>query len=117
MLVFIMLYIFKPIFPVATYIIQYDYIVNELCVNKDKPTLNCNGKCHLMKELAKASNDDQKENKDYKFPVFETISFLEAPFSYNLPLVFLQKAERNDLKLADLYAFNFSDAIFQPPIL
>jgi hypothetical protein len=35
------------------YAINYDYISKVLCINKDKPELKCNGKCHLMKELAK----------------------------------------------------------------
>ena len=47
---------FKPVFPLASYIVQYDYIVNELCVNRDKPDLKCNGKCHLKDQLAKASS-------------------------------------------------------------
>lgn len=45
----------KPILPVADYIINYDYISKVLCENKAKPELKCNGKCQLMKELAKAS--------------------------------------------------------------
>ena len=44
----------KPIFPVLDYIINYDYIANELCENKAKPELKCNGKCHLVNELAQA---------------------------------------------------------------
>src|SRR5690606_41102997 len=33
----------KPIIPVVEYVVFYDYIKNELCVNKDKPELKCNG--------------------------------------------------------------------------
>ncbi len=43
----------KPILPVIEYAINYDYISKVLCVNKEKPKLQCNGKCHLTKELAK----------------------------------------------------------------
>lgn len=56
----------KPIFPVFDYIVNYDYISKELCVNKAKPELKCNGKCHLMKELAKASEDEKPISSDKK---------------------------------------------------
>jgi len=49
----------KPVLPVLDYIINYDYIVKELCENKAKPELHCNGKCHLAKELAKAAEDEK----------------------------------------------------------
>ena len=50
----------KPLWPVADYIVNYDYIVNVLCENKDKPQLNCDGKCYLAKQLAKEIEDDGK---------------------------------------------------------
>lgn len=50
----------KPMWPVIDYVVNYDYIVNVLCENKDRPELQCNGKCHLSKELAKeAGAEDQ----------------------------------------------------------
>ena len=56
----------KPIFPVFDYVINYDYISKELCINKAKPELKCNGKCHLMKELAKASESEKPISSDKK---------------------------------------------------
>jgi hypothetical protein len=42
-------------------------IILQLYFEKIKPTLQCNGKCHLMKELAKASaNDDKPFSSDKK---------------------------------------------------
>lgn len=48
----------KPLWPIADYIVNYDYIVNVLCENKDKPELQCDGKCYLSKMLAKEAKDD-----------------------------------------------------------
>ena len=56
----------KPIIPVLDYIINYDYIANVLCENKAKPQLQCNGKCHLMKELAKESENEKPLSNDKK---------------------------------------------------
>ena len=50
----------KPIWPVVDYLVNYDYIVETLCENKDRPEMNCNGKCHLSKELAKEAGNDGK---------------------------------------------------------
>jgi hypothetical protein len=50
--------------------VNKDYISKNLCENKDKPMLHCNGKCHLRKQLAK---EDKKEN---------------TPFSQNMKVKF-----------------------------
>lgn len=42
-----------PIMPVYNHVVNYDYIVENLCENKDKPELSCKGKCFLKKELSK----------------------------------------------------------------
>ena len=117
MLIFIMLYMFKPVFPLASYIIQYDYIVNELCVNRDKPDLKCNGKCHLKDQLAKASSENQKDGKDYKFPVFENVIFCEALYAFELPNGSIQIESEQIGTLEDLYVSSFQALIFQPPII
>jgi len=36
---------------VAEYQVNKNYIAEFLCVNKNKPKLHCEGKCHLSKEL------------------------------------------------------------------
>ena len=36
----------KPTIPFVEYAAFYDYIKNELCVNKDTPEMGCNGKCY-----------------------------------------------------------------------
>lgn len=41
----------SKLFLVTNYLYQYDYYVNVLCENKEKPELKCNGTCHLAKEL------------------------------------------------------------------
>jgi hypothetical protein len=60
------LFLVKPISPVLSYFINYEYITNELCENQDKPEMECNGKCHLKKELAKASAEESSTSKDKK---------------------------------------------------
>lgn len=35
----------------AYYGLNIDYIIEKYCVNKDKPMLMCNGKCHLAEKM------------------------------------------------------------------
>ncbi len=48
-----LLALLQPALPVLEYLINYDYIVNELCENRDKPILTCNGKCYLGDQITK----------------------------------------------------------------
>src|SRR6056297_976397 len=57
-LVITLIMLVKPLWPVMEYVVNYDYIANVLCENKDKPQLQCNGKCYLAKQLAKETEDD-----------------------------------------------------------
>ena len=66
----------RPAIPFLEYIVNYDYVVKELCENKEKPALKCNGKCHLMKELAKTAEDDKNTSSDKKQNVKQEIEVL-----------------------------------------
>lgn len=39
------------------------FITKKFCINKDKPELQCNGKCHLAKQLQIAEQQNNK-NKE-----------------------------------------------------
>ena len=55
----ILLQIFSSMTIIVNYTINKDYISKNLCENRNKPKMHCNGKCHLMKQLQKQS---KKEN-------------------------------------------------------
>jgi len=110
--------LFKPVIPVVEYVVFYDYIKNELCVNKDKPKLECNGKCHLKKELAKAS-DTSENGKDSKHFSVETsiVFYQEIEENFGLkPLFYLHKS-----KITSNYNLSYShletNSVFRPPIV
>ncbi len=56
-----MVAMFKPLLPLIIYYANYDYIVTELCENRDKPYLECNGNCYL--EALKKRVDPIQNNK------------------------------------------------------
>lgn len=50
---------FSKVMVFINYAINKEYIAKNLCENKSKPKLHCNGKCQLKKELQK---QDKKED-------------------------------------------------------
>lgn len=54
------------------YRLNLDFIKKELCENKSKPQLKCNGKCYLNKQVKKAENNSKnlpeslKQKDEYK---------------------------------------------------
>lgn len=114
----VFLFFLKPVFPCLEYIINYDYIVKELCVNKAKPEMKCNGKCHLMKELAKASEKEAPISSDKKSTHhdFEVLFFENKFFSIKSNCEFIADSELNSA-YNNLYSFKKSNLIFHPPIV
>mgnify|MGYP001266462410 CR=1 FL=1 len=106
----------KPVLPVLDYIINYEYIAKELCENKAKPELHCNGKCHLAKELAKAAEDEK--------PVSEKKSGhaeVEVLFFETLPqFAFSSKTGLNSFVAMPEYCNSYShldaSSFFHPPV-
>lgn len=52
----------RPVMPFLEYMANYDYIAEALCENRDRPYLECNGKCYLEKQLNETSNDSHNHN-------------------------------------------------------
>ena len=44
-------YVFRIVFPLIDYVVNYSFIVHELCEQKDNLDNLCMGKCHLQKEI------------------------------------------------------------------
>ena len=110
------LFLVKPILPVLSYFINYEYITNELCENQDKPEMECNGKCHLKKELAKASSEESSTSKDKKSVNKQEIEVL----FYQSAIYFEIKKSVYYVDVISTYYFNNyfhlnSSQIFHPP--
>lgn len=107
----------KPILPVIEYAVNYEYISKVLCVNKDKPKMQCNGKCHLMKELAKASENEKPLSSDKKIASqeFETLFLEEIKTIKFSPIYFYNKRKINS-NYSNLYFYVNGCSVFHPPI-
>jgi hypothetical protein len=107
----------KPALPVIGYVVNYEYITKVLCVNKEKPKLHCNGKCQLMKELAKTSESENpiSSNKKTANQELEVLFFEEIKSIKITALFFDEKLHKNNI-YSNFYCYLNSDYVFRPPI-
>jgi len=98
--------------------LNIDEIIEKYCVNKDKPQLECNGKCHLAKQIAVYDNTTTDDATG-----IETINIKEI-----FTLVYLVKHATNvpnstssfsSEDATNLYKNNYSylgtSSFFRPP--
>lgn len=112
----VLLFVFKPLFPVAEYVFNYDYIAKELCENKAKPEMKCNGKCHLMKELAKASDNENPMSSDKKVSQQEfEVLFLPTITSFEICTFLEPISMENHTIYHNLYSYDILSSVFHPP--
>jgi hypothetical protein len=99
------------LFVYAGFALNQKYIATELCVNRDKPQLHCNGKCYLMRKLRQAEQKEKAHETENQRPVLQPALIVDR-LSLQTPVFFIAKMEHPELR------FNFpkrSSAIFQPP--
>ncbi len=108
-----MLAMLKPVMPVFDYVINQDYIAEYLCINKDKPAMDCNGKCYLM-EMLEAENQQKKQN-------LPAIDLREYPIGFvnvlHIPaLTHISIKPTINTFYSQHYNFLFNHTLFHPPV-
>jgi hypothetical protein len=112
-----LLLLLKPVLPVIEYMANYEYISKVLCVNKAMPLMHCNGKCHLMKELARASENEKPLSSDKKSGSheLEVLFFQEIP-TFTISDNFAHRP-KVDAVYSNLYNYSDSPSVFHPPAI
>lgn len=83
-LLFATLIFLQPVSKAAIFIsfkLNQEYIAKNLCENKDKPKMHCNGNCQLMKDLKKAEKQEQK-NVPFELKESSESVYYQALISY-----------------------------------
>ena len=110
----VLLQTFSQELRVVNYQLHKERIAELFCVNKAKPQLHCNGKCHLAKQLRKAADEESKAPNGVvaklKFEALPLLRFRVAgPVSY--PVASPRFAPMRTVR----YAFSPVHGIFHPP--
>ncbi len=107
---------FKPLFPVIEYVLNYEHIAKVLCENRDKPELECNGQCYLMKNLAEEAGNDIPAERKTK-PGFEVqIVFLTDPERHEIGHIPLPATGHKIPDKPNSYSYLFNLQLLKPPI-
>lgn len=77
--------------------------------------MGCNGKCYLMKELAKASETEKPQSSDKKHLAETSDLFLQDFNSYEVPFAGFTPERTANAIYANLYAHLQIHTFFHPP--
>lgn len=98
-------YAFRVLFPVIDYVLNFSYIITELCEQKDNPENMCLGKCHLAKEIKKQIDAENTESK------MVSLEFIKIPHFYFTDI----KVPKNIIN-AYKYCFKINSNLTSPSI-
>jgi len=115
LLLCVILMSFSKIFIVLSFYANRTEIASTYCINKGKPSLQCDGKCFLMRMLKKETQREKDVHEYFsKTPVF----FCHHYFPTILPKIFTPKSERSVGKARStlFIKFDFFHEILRPPI-
>ena len=99
---------------IAYYQTNLSQIIEDFCVNKDKPELNCDGKCYLAQKLDQsATNSDEVENNLEIAESFTLVFFSPLNYESTNSNSFIYKEINQNYK--NNYSYLFSSNFFIPP--
>ena len=103
---------FKIAGTIGYYALFTEDFVERFCENKERPELNCDGKCALSKMLLQESKDETPP-MNIEFLKTETVLFLESGLEIDFA-VYLNETSKNT-NYTNHYSFDLLKKELQPP--
>lgn len=111
----------KPVY-FASYVSYFElnkeYIIKKYCVNKSKPKLQCNGKCHLSKQLTTVITTVDSSENQFKAMlssfknIFTPLYFTNQNTHFDLAIISEYKSENWHINEIN---YSFYPKIIAPP--
>jgi hypothetical protein len=98
---------------VVEYRLNKNFIAQNLCINKAKPKLHCNGKCQMMKRLAVEEEQNTSGNNTAKIRIQDFVFTDEMPRPVLPSLVYIQLSYNEELAIVK-YSSPVA-SVFHPP--
>ena len=111
----ILLQTFSQELMVLDYQVHRERITQLFCLNKTKPQLHCNGKCHLAKQLRKAADAESKAPAGTAKVKYEALAPHRPLIS--APVWWPSATHQYAAVAAKAYVFTLAHSIFHPPSL
>lgn len=67
---------FSRLFVYAGFGINQKYIASNLCENRSKPWMHCNGRCYLMKKIKQAEEKEKSDERQTQKSLFQESYFV-----------------------------------------
>lgn len=111
---------FKPIYQLSWeiwYNINQTYVAEELCENKEKEELECNGKCYLKKQIEKAEpvKNSSENPEPIRPPHIKDAPFVVMSTPIDLQTNTVNERESNWENLPIAKSNSYHANIFHPP--
>jgi hypothetical protein len=102
--------ILRPFTPYVNYYLNKEKITEEKCVNKDKPAMECDGKCYLKKQVISSQQERDESPISLNFDVEKYVHNIEVS---NADRNFISGDEAK--KLTILNNCNVLEGVFSVP--
>jgi hypothetical protein len=104
---------FQRLFIYAGFELNQKYIAENLCVNKDKPWLHCNGKCYFMRKIKQAEEKEKSDDAQSQKNLFQEAFFVKpSAVKFHIQLLQVMTVPDHLINLPKIHL-----PIFQPPQL
>lgn len=97
---------------IALYKINKDYISQNLCENRARPKLECNGKCYLKKQLDKTEDESSNPGTETEA---QTLIFFLVPTLWSQSIEFIEPVLAHNTGYTAFFNSCKLTDIFHPP--
>jgi hypothetical protein len=99
--------------------VRREYIINNLCENKNRPQMHCDGKCYLAKRIASLDEQEKRQaEKTYMSRLIDQVMDQRVHFSFNQQPVLVELLPRAVFSLRSFFTSRIAvDDIFHPPLV
>lgn len=104
---------FTRFFIFAGFELNKNYIAANLCENRDKPLLHCNGKCYFEKKIKQAGENEKSDERQSQKNLFQEASITNSsPIEFQNQLLHIINTPYRSGGLTQ-----FNGTLFRPPQL
>jgi len=104
-----LLYSFEFLLPYLDYIINFEYIISNLCEQKDEEVNMCMGGCYLEKEMEKKDNE-KDETASFKENMHQTLHYVS-----NHSAILIINCRKITFHINDIYLIDNTLPVLTPP--
>lgn len=111
---FVFYLVLRPLVPLLDFAANYDFISKNICENRDQPEVLCNGKCYLVKEIQRFSDNQIHDSAKTQFSLE---SFVVDRIIYCAESFIESEKQLQSASLSqNLYHYLFFQEVFHPPL-